>query len=141
MSSASLLLKHTLIASLVTGTCVIATSAQASPSIQCTADLIGQHHDLSFPLTSDPYSVRAADLEDRFRLKAVMVGSAERIDYVKIYVYYASDDESGLITQAVFRSPRLPDATPIPLGGVQYVYSPYLGHELKYECFLKGDSQ
>ncbi|HYW57722.1 MAG TPA: hypothetical protein VE934_12220 [Polaromonas sp.] len=86
---------------------------------------------------SDPYAVKAVDVNKRFRFKAVVIGSAEKIDYIKLYTYYMSSGRAVLLHYGKYLAPvPQKNAAPDSLTGVHYLYSPVLGREIRYGCAL-----
>jgi hypothetical protein len=77
------------------------------------------------------------NINERFRFKAVVVGSAEKVDYIKLYTYYVSSGRPILLHYANYLSP-VAQTSPAPdaLTGQQYLYSPVLGRQLQYACAL-----
>lgn len=92
---------------------------------------------LRFEPVPDPYAVKAVDINERFRFKAVVIGTGEKIDYIKLYAYYVSSGRAVLLHYAKYLSP-VPRQTALPgsLTGQQYLYSPVLGREMQYACAL-----
>lgn len=86
---------------------------------------------------ADPYSVKAIDINDRFRFKAVVIGDALRVEYIKIYVYAHTERQPMLLQQTSYLAPAPgPDTQPVALTGLNSVYSPGLERELQYGCAL-----
>lgn len=95
---------------------------------------------LQFAPVVDPYAVKAIDINERFRFKAVMVGSEHKVDYIKLYAYDLSSGQAALLHEAKYLSP-VPQKNAISntldtLTGQHYLYSPALGHEMQYGCAL-----
>jgi hypothetical protein len=91
--------------------------------------------------TDDPYRVVALRI-NRFRFKAVVVGDAQRIDYVKLYTYYESGKRAPdvrLLHVARYLAPQPQGGTEAAsLTGAVYLYEPTLGREFSYDCVLRG---
>jgi hypothetical protein len=85
----------------------------------------------------DPYSARVISINDRFLFKAVVVGDAQQVDYVKIYAYDNPSRRPVLLHYSNYRQPT-PSTGPAKdaLTGVQTVYSPRLEREMQYQCAL-----
>ena len=80
-------------------------------------------------------------INDRFRFKAVMVGEGQRIDYIKLYTYYQGKRQAILFHEAKYLAPQVQAGTdPAGLTGIVYLYSPMLGHELRYSCALRENA-
>lgn len=112
-------------------------SAVAAPRLSCEILQGGNTLKLQFEPVSDPYVVEAIDINERFRFKAVMVGSEQKVDYIKFYAYYLSSGQAVLLHEAKYLSP-VPQKNAIPdtLTGQHYLYSPELGREMQYGCAL-----
>jgi hypothetical protein len=81
--------------------------------------------------------VKAIDINDRFRFKAVVIGDALRLEYIKIYVYAHTRREPMLLHQASYLAPAASrEAQPAALTGINHVYAPGLERELRYGCAL-----
>jgi len=113
------------------------TSALAEARLRCQITLGGQTQVREFAMTSDPYRVPALDLNRHFRFKAVVIGDASRLEYVKIYTYYQTPRQPVLLHLAHYPVPRVPAGNaPDALTGTHTLYSPNLGRELQYGCTL-----
>ena len=56
--------------------------------------------------TSDPYSAATADFDNRFRFRAVVLGSAGRIDHITLTVYeLAKEAPPVIIHQVRYQAP------------------------------------
>jgi len=111
--------------------------AHANNLLRCQIDQGGEHFAFDFAPVSDPYSVPSIDINERFRFKALVVGDDKTVQYIKIYVYYETRRQAMILQelkylQAKAQKNPLPDA----LTGVQTLYSPDLGREMKYQCAL-----
>lgn len=114
----------------------------ASPLLRCQIDQGGSTQILDFPPVSDPYPVKAIDINGRFRFKAVMIGDAQQIEYINVYVYSQSRRQPMLLHQAKYLAPLIStDPSFAALTGIHYVYSPQLERELKYGCALLETSR
>ena len=88
------------------------------------------------PVT-DPYSVRAIDINKSFRFKAVVIGDERRVEYVKLYAYYQGKRQAVLLHSAQYMAPvALSAPSPTALTGLNRLYSPRLERELQYGCAL-----
>jgi hypothetical protein len=104
--------------------------------LRCHIEQAGESRELDFHPHADPYGVRAIDIGSDFRFKAVVIGTQQRIDYVKTYAYFQTKRRLVLLHSARYSAPLA--TTPASLTGLNYVYSPGLERELRYECRLLG---
>lgn len=114
-------------------------SASAAPALllRCQIDQGGATQVLDFPPVSDPYGVKAIDINGRFRFKAVVIGDQQHLDYIKLYTYSQARRQPVLLHVAKYMAPALPSgATSVALTGVNYIYSAQLERELQYNCAL-----
>jgi hypothetical protein len=117
--------------------CLLPTKLQAAPLLRCQIEQGGASKVVDVTPVADPYSVMAIDINDRFRFKAVVIGDALRVEYIKLYVYTHTKRQPMLLHQVSYLAPATSrDAQPVPLTGVNYVYSPDLERELQYSCAL-----
>ncbi len=111
--------------------------ASATPLLRCQVDQGGNTRVLEFAPDSSPYTAKAIDINGRFRFKAVVVGDARQIEYIKIYTYDFPKRQPVLLHEAKYQARvASPAAQPVSLTGVNFVYSPRLERELRYECLL-----
>ena len=109
----------------------------AAPRLRCEVDQGGKTQTIEVAPVSDPYGVQGIDINGRFRFKAVLVGTADRIDYVALYTWYLGDVRPVLLHEAKYQAPEArPDPPPAALTGRQYLYAPGLERELQYGCAL-----
>lgn len=112
-------------------------AASAAPLLRCQIDQGGQTQVLEFAPVGDPYSVKAIDINGRFRFKAVVIGDERHIEYIKLYTYSQSRRQPVLLHEAKYLAPVAPtSSSPAALTGLNYVYSPHLERELQYGCTL-----
>lgn len=114
----------------------------ASPSwaqlvLRCLVEVNGEVHTHDFKPTQDPYRAPSVDIGERFRFKAVVLGTDERVEVVNIYAYYQTRRQPMLMQHAKHLQPT-PQTQPAPdaLTGRVALYSPVLGKELAYQCAL-----
>ena len=121
---------------------LLATAGPAvAVTLRCQVTQGGESQVIEAAPAAHPYEFRAFDIHGRFRFKPVIVGAAERIDYIKLYTYYQTPQQPRLMHVAKFLAPALPArGEAIPLGGVSVLISPGLGRELEYSCTLIGDA-
>jgi hypothetical protein len=113
-------------------------TALATPLLHCTIEQGGITQVLEFAQESSPYTARAIDINGRFRFKAVVVGDARQMEYIKIYTYDFPKRQPVLLHEAKYMAPVAgPNSQPASLTGVNFVYSPRLERELQYECVLQ----
>jgi len=116
---------------------ILPTMAAATPLLRCEVEQGGTVKVLEFTPVSDPYLVKAIDINGRFRFKAVVIGSARHVDYIKIYTYSQLSRQPMLMHEAEYMAPAISTASSKPsLTGVHHVYSVDLERELKYACTL-----
>jgi hypothetical protein len=112
--------------------------ASAAMVLSCKLDQGGVTQTLDFLAAKDPYSAKEIDINGRFRFKAVVVGNANHIEYIKLYTYIQSSRQPVLLHEANYLAPMPPSNDyPQTLTGVNYIYSPDLERELKYSCTLQ----
>ena len=68
-------------------------SAQAGTELQCTFEVNSETHYRTFNPATDPYTVAAVPVGNRFRVKAIVLAAAPGqadtpIESVNMYVYY-----------------------------------------------------
>jgi hypothetical protein len=112
-------------------------STFANPFLRCQIDQGGSTQVFEFSPETSPYTAKAIDINNQFRFKAVVVGDARQIEYVKLYTYDFPKRQPVLLHEAKYMAPiASPISQPASLTGVNYVYSPRLERELQYECVL-----
>ena len=124
------------------------TSALAQTStaaqLHCEVGYAGDTQMVKTQPVSDPYPVESVDIGGRFRFKAVMVGTGQQVDYIKLYSYFVGPQQPVLIHLARYLPPftNRPTAERDPRGtrltGMQYLYAGPAERELQYQCFLKN---
>ena len=117
--------------------------SHAAPLLRCQVSYAGSTHTVEASPVADPYPVASVDIGGRFRFKAVMVGSAERVDYIKLYAYLDARRQPILIQEAKYLPPypaASSPATPVLLTGEQHLYAGAVERELIYRCTLEGAS-
>lgn len=119
---------------------VCCVACVAAPVLRCKVDQGGVVRAHVATPVSDPYAVPSIDINGRFRFKAVVVGTPQNVDYVKLYVYESRSRQPVLLHQAIYRSPMPNTAQQeAALTGVQVVYASTLERELRYWCALQED--
>ena len=116
-------------------------SSTADPVLRCQLRYASETLHVEARPTSAPYEVVPHDIGERFRFKAVVVGTQGVVDHIALYAYdMAVPQAPVLIHQVVYQAP-LPTHTAIPgLTGWNHVYSSYLGREMVYGCALTTGS-
>lgn len=111
--------------------------AQASPVLRCHFEVNAELSTHEFTPVSDPYTVRSIDLSERFRFKAVVLGDAQRVSLINLYVSHLAERQPMVMQHLKFVAP-IAQTQPEPnaLTGRVALYSPYQGKELVYGCAL-----
>lgn len=111
----------------------------APPVLRCQVRYMSDTVHIEARPVTDPYTVAAHDIGNRFKFKAVVVGHDQQVDYIALYTYdMEAPVAPALAHQVVLKPPFAIDA-PLPaLTGWNHVYSSRLGRELVYGCALKG---
>jgi hypothetical protein len=126
-----------IIASLALAGALLTPALHAAPLLRCQIEQGGTSKTIAAVPVADPYAVAAVNINDHFRFKAVVVGDASHVEYVKLYVYVPSKRQPLLLHQTTYLAPvASKDAQPAALTGINYVYAPQLERELKYGCAL-----
>ena len=113
------------------------TVSAASPLLRCEITHGGETYIAEFLPNPDPYTVEAKDINGQFRFKAVVLGNEELIESIRIYTYYREYHQVVLLHEARYTPPfNRNEASPAPLTGVNYLYSPSVEQELQYSCGL-----
>lgn len=117
--------------------CLLSAQLPAAPLLRCHIDQGGTASVVDFKPVADPYGVKPVNVNDRFRFKAVVIGDAVHVEYIKLYVYAHTKREPMLLHQTSYLLPTTaPDAQPMALTGVNHVYAPGLEREMQYGCAL-----
>ena len=116
------------------------STVYAAPQLlRCEINQGGESYIAEFFPTSDPYTVVAKDIGERFRLKVVMMQKEQLIEYIKIYTYYQEQHPPVLLHVAKYIPPfRQNQPSFAGLTGVNFIYSPGLNRELQYGCALSN---
>lgn len=85
-----------------------------------------------------PYAEPTEEVGRRFRIKVVWASARSRADTLKIAVQYWDGRQFAVLQQSVYGPEQLAAAraTQGRLTGVQWLYSPDLGRQLRLECRL-----
>ncbi len=109
----------------------------AMPVLKCQFEVNAETYTHVFHPVSEPYTVKSVDLGERFRFKAVVLGSDKEVDLINLYVSHVTQRQPVLMQHLKFVKPpsqKQPD--PNALTGRVALYSPYQGKELVYGCAL-----
>lgn len=112
--------------------------AQATPLLRCEVTYAGSTQVIETGPVADPYPVPSTDIGGRFWIKAVMVGPASQVDYVKLYAYLDTRTQPLLIHEAIYLPPFHASDAPYPLTGTHHLYAGPAERELIYSCTLQG---
>lgn len=123
------------LAGLATLFCV--PNLQAAPLLQCEMTYAGSTQTLQTAPVADPYTVASVDVGGRFWFKAVMVGAANQVDYIKLYAYLDTRRQPVLVQQVTYLPPFVQGRS---LTGQQFVYAGPVERELQYQCTLTGEA-
>ena len=116
---------------------LLSFGAHASPVLRCNFVVNAESYQHAFEPVSNPYTVSSVDLGGRFRFKAVVLGDAQKVDVINLYVSYQTQRQPMLMQHLKFVAP-VAQTHPAPdaLTGRVALYSPFLGKELQYSCAL-----
>lgn len=117
---------------------LLAKSLQAQVLLRCYVTYAGQTQIITTSMQASPYETRAEDIQGRFRFKPVMVGAAQRIDYIKLYAYFQSRTGDVLIHQASYQPPFLLQPQEFFFTPENRLYAGPLERELEYRCSLQN---
>lgn len=113
----------------------VVPALHAAPLLRCVMTYAGSTQTLETAPVADPYRVQSVDVGGRFHFKAVMVGNADKVDYIKLYAYLDTRRQPVLVQQATYLPPFPAGAA---LTGKQFVYAGPVERELQYQCVLQG---
>jgi hypothetical protein len=105
--------------------------------LRCHFEVNAELSTQEFKPVSNPYTVPSVDLSERFRFKAVVLGDAQRVSLINLYVSHLAERQPMVMQHLKFVSP-IAQTQPEPnaLTGRVALYSPYQGKELVYGCAL-----
>lgn len=125
--------------------CLIAASGfmwplqvRAAPLLHCNVSYAGIEQTVETRPVADAYSVPSIDVGERFRFKAVMVGTENQIDRIVLYTYLETRRQPVLVHMAKYLPPFSLQQGPLQLTGDQFVYAGPVERELQYRCTLQG---
>lgn len=110
---------------------------EARPLLRCQVRYASETvHIEARPVTS-PYTVVPHDIGERFRFKAVLVGTQGVVDHIALYAYDMAVPQAPVLIHEVVYHPPFSANTVVPgLTGWNHVYSARLGREMVYGCAL-----
>ena len=107
----------------------------------CEVRYASETRQLRQAVSSDPYAGQVIDFEGRFRFKAVVLGTPDRIEHITLTVYELGLGDAPVIIQQVrHQAPFQLGATLPALTGWNLVYAKHLGRELRYGCALQAEA-
>lgn len=110
-----------------------------SPELVCQVRYASETRLLHQSATTDPYSAATADFDNRFRFRAVVLGSPGQIDHITLTVYeLVKEAPPVIIHQVRYHAPFNMNNEIPALTGWNHVYANYLGRELRYGCALQS---
>jgi len=119
---------------------VLAAASQAQPAstvLQCQVRYMSQTLSFDTLPTDQPYAVTSHDIAERFRFKAVVVGTPSQVEHIALYAYDMSVPNAPVLVHEVVHKPPFALDRPIPgLTGWNHIYSSRLGREMVYGCAL-----
>ena len=105
--------------------------------LRCQIEQGGDTFHLEARPVQNPYREPMHDINEHFRFKMVVVGSAKSVDYVKIYAYENPSRQPVLLQYAKYLKPAFAGGSDsAALTGIQTVYSSGLEREMQYRCAL-----
>ena len=85
----------------------------------------------------DPYAAAVVEAPERFRLRAVVLGTPEHIEHVTLTSYQLDESAPPLILHQVRLDGPFAAQQAVPdLTGWQHVYDHSLGREMRFGCAL-----
>ncbi|MFZ6657556.1 hypothetical protein [Undibacterium sp. TJN19] len=112
-------------------------SSVASPLLRCHVTYAGSTQIIDTYVTQDPYSIVAVNIGERFRFKAVMTGTAQAIETIKLYTYFQTRRSDIPIHQATYLPPFRLSETESLLTPKNSLYAGDVERELQYYCSLQ----
>lgn len=110
----------------------------AAPDLICEVRVASDTYLLRQAVSADPYAARAQAVGERFRFKAVVLGTPEQIDHITLTVYDLGTTPPDVVIQQTELLPPFNTHPVVPaLTGWTHVYSSELGRELRYGCALR----
>ena len=113
-----------------------------SPELVCQVRYASETRMLHQSATTDPYSAATVDFDNRFRFRAVVLGSSSRINHITLTVFELAESAKEappvIIHQVRYQAPFNMNNEIPALTGWNHVYTNYRGRELRYGCALKA---
>jgi hypothetical protein len=113
-------------------------AALAQPQLTCQVTYAGATQTVVVHPVVDPYPVPSVDIGGRFGFKAVMVGTAQKLERIAIYSYLDTPTQPLLVHQVKYLPPFPTTKAAWPITGQHHVYGGPLERELIYSCNLEG---
>ena len=111
---------------------LLAGAAQAAPLLRCAVTYAGATQQVEARPVADPYTVASVDVGERFRFKAVLIGSDSGVERIALYAYRETSEQNTIIQEAKYFPPFARQLT-----GEQHLYAGPLERELIYRCELE----
>ncbi|MDP2224501.1 MAG: hypothetical protein Q8M57_12910 [Nitrosomonas sp.] len=121
-----------LLLTLISSTVFCATT----PLLRCAVSYADITHQIETRLINDPYRAALHDIGGRFSFKAVMLGTADKIDIIKLYAYLQGREKDFPIHQAIYMPPFSRSSKPIQLTPFNHLYAGKMEREMQYQCTL-----
>ena len=118
-----------------------AETATAAAVLRCQVRYASETIHIEARPVADPYTVAAQDIGERFRFKAVVVGTEKQVDHIALYAYDMEMPGAPLLIHEVVHQPPFSSNSTVPgLTGWNHVYSARLGREMVYGCALNNQA-
>ena len=111
---------------------------QAKPQLRCEVTYAGQTEVFTAQPVSDPYTVQAVSVGERFFFKMVMVNRNAQLDRIMLYAYLDQEPRPVMVQASQYSAPFRVTAQPYLLTGEQRLYAGPVERELIYRCWLGG---
>jgi hypothetical protein len=115
-----------------------ANTNSLTPKLRCEVTYAGTTQSIITPLSANPYEAPMTDVYGRFHFKAVMAGTRNKIDYIKLYAYFQGEDKDYPLHQASYLPPFRVTKKEVALTPHNYIYGKDMERELQYQCYLSG---
>lgn len=113
-----------------------AVLSAATPLLRCAVSYADTTHQIETRLIDDPYRAALYDIGGRFSFKAVMLGTTNKIDTIKIYAYLQGLEKDFPIHQATYMPPFSRSSEPFQLTPINHLYAGEYEREMQYQCTL-----
>lgn len=129
----------------------LSANLHAQPRLHCDITYAGTTQQFDAYINNDPssaantdtyaaYTTEATDIAGRFRFKAILLGTRQHLETIKLYAYYETDRHPVLLSEAIYNAPFIYSTIPNSMTGLNHLYSPPLERELLYGCALEEQS-